>query len=499
MNKNKTIKSERKVYSNTFSKKLTAASVAVILTGASISMFAVTANSAYANETDLKQPTVLIPNNKVTYNVASAPLTKGATTSQSSVEKTAAGLFRFAMNDPSLTAAQREDARKAYETLTGQLNKPSWYDSKVTLGKGDIYPDSLSRLSKAISYMQAINAYRQSIGLSPMGVSLQLTADAINDAFYSANYIGHARHYNTYENLAWADYGDGSYTGGTTPETMTGAMKQWITDEKKVYDEYKSRGQEAPEGEVGHYLNFINGSLGSMGFTTGNISNEYGSIAAWDASTESAPFTIEQYKQLIDRYINGNGGSSSQTPTPSVPDHTVPSVPDHTVPSVPDHTVPSVPDHTVPSDPEVDHTVTPDVMPNINIPEEYPSFSHSDYNIGVGDINSSNFGLGDFNFGLGNTTDFGGTNIGDFNFGLGNTTDFSGTNIGDFNFGLGNTTDFSGTNIGDFNFGLGNTTDFSGTNIGDFNFGDLNGSNASTTLPASSTTDTPVVDPDTLL
>lgn len=311
MNKNKTIKSERKVYSNTFSKKLTAASVAVILTGASISMFAVTANSAYANETDLKQPTVLIPNNKVTYNVASAPLTKGATTSQSSVEKTAAGLFRFAMNDPSLTAAQREDARKAYETLTGQLNKPSWYDSKVTLGKGDIYPDSLSRLSKAISYMQAINAYRQSIGLSPMGVSLQLTADAINDAFYSANYIGHARHYNTYENLAWADYGDGSYTGGTTPETMTGAMKQWITDEKKVYDEYKSRGQEAPEGEVGHYLNFINGSLGSMGFTTGNISNEYGSIAAWDASTESAPFTIEQYKQLIDRYINGNGGSSS--------------------------------------------------------------------------------------------------------------------------------------------------------------------------------------------
>ncbi|RIY28011.1 hypothetical protein CJI52_00165, partial [Bifidobacteriaceae bacterium WP022] len=70
MNKNKTIKSERKVYSNTFSKKLTAASVAVILTGASISMFAVTANSAYANETDLKQPTVLIPNNKVTYNVA---------------------------------------------------------------------------------------------------------------------------------------------------------------------------------------------------------------------------------------------------------------------------------------------------------------------------------------------------------------------------------------------------------------------------------------------
>lgn len=426
MNKNKTIKSERKVYSNTFSKKLTAASVAVILTGASISMFAVTANSAYANETDLKQPTVLIPNNKVTYNVASAPLTKGATTSQSSVEKTAAGLFRFAMNDPSLTAAQREDARKAYETLTGQLNKPSWYDSKVTLGKGDIYPDSLSRLSKAISYMQAINAYRQSIGLSPMGVSLQLTADAINDAFYSANYIGHARHYNTYENLAWADYGDGSYTGGTTPETMTGAMKQWITDEKKVYDEYKSRGQEAPEGEVGHYLNFINGSLGSMGFTTGNISNEYGSIAAWDASTESAPFTIEQYKQLIDRYINGNGGSSSQTPTPSVPDHTVP------------------------SDPEVDHTVTPDVMPNINIPEEYPSFSHSDYNIGVGDINSSNFGLGDFNFGLGNTTDFSGTNIGD-------------------------------------------------SSLGDFNFGDLNGSNASTTLPASSTTDTPVVDPDTLL
>lgn len=299
MNK-KYMKSMKKAAYTNFAAKITAASLATILAGASISMLGFAANSAYASESS---------------SVTSSQTDNSAKDSnlQSDVNNTAAGFFKSAMHNSSLTQEQREDARNAYETLLGKMDRPDWYDEKVTLGKGDEYPDSITRLKNSISYMRAINEFRKSIGLEPMGVGLQETAWAINDSFYSANYTDHAHHYNCFENLAWAQYGDGTYNGGTTPDTMTDAMEQWITEEKKIYDEYKNKGLEPPHKEVGHYLNFMNGDVRSMGFTSGNISDEYGSIATWDATTYDPRFTLDEYEKLLNGYINGDFGSSNDS------------------------------------------------------------------------------------------------------------------------------------------------------------------------------------------
>ena len=367
-------KSNKKM-SCTASKKFAAAGVAAILAGSSISMFGVAANSAYACEPSFTV-TIKTPEEieaEIGSNHPTSPEVSDESATQSSVEQTAAGLFKSAMNDSSLNAEQREDARKAYETLTGQMNKPSWYDEKVKLGAGEDNPDSIKRLKNAISYMRAINTYRQSRGLNTLGVSLEATSWAINNAFYSADLIEHSKAYKSFENLAWDQYGDGSYKGGTTPETMTSAMKQWITEEKAVYDSYEAKGQKAPYGEVGHYLNFIDNSLNSMGFTTGNISQRYGSIAAWDATFAKGAFTVDSYEKLINNYLNGNVSSSSndQTPETTTPETTTP------------------------------ETVAPDVEPSVDV--DVDNFNFDDLDLGnldlddldLGDLDLDDLDLGD--------------------------------------------------------------------------------------------------------
>ena len=372
-------KSNKKM-SCTASKKFAAAGVAAILAGSSISMFGVAANSAYACEPSFTV-TIKTPEEieaEIGSNHPTSPEVSDESATQSSVEQTAAGLFKSAMNDSSLNAEQREDARKAYETLTGQMNKPSWYDEKVKLGAGEDNPDSIKRLKNAISYMRAINTYRQSRGLNTLGVSLEATSWAINNAFYSADLIEHSKAYKSFENLAWDQYGDGSYKGGTTPETMTSAMKQWITEEKAVYDSYEAKGQKAPYGEVGHYLNFIDNSLNSMGFTTGNISQRYGSIAAWDATFAKGAFTVDSYEKLINNYLNGNVSSSSndQTPETTTPETTTPET----------------------TTPE---TVAPDVEPSVDV--DVDNFNFDDLDLGnldlddldLGDLDLDDLDLGD--------------------------------------------------------------------------------------------------------
>ena len=367
-------KSNKKM-SCTASKKFAAAGVAAILAGSSISMFGVAANSAYACEPSFTV-TIKTPEEieaEIGSNHPTSPEVSDRSATQSSVEQTAAGLFKSAMNDSSLNAEQREDARKAYETLTGQINKPSWYDEKVKLGAGEDNPDSIKRLKNAISYMRAINTYRQSRGLNTLGVSLEATSWAINNAFYSADLIEHSKAYKSFENLAWDQYGDGSYKGGTTPETMTSAMKQWITEEKAVYDSYEAKGQKAPYGKVGHYLNFINNSLNSMGFTTGNISQEYGSIAAWDATFAKGAFTVDSYEKLINNYLNGNVSSSSndQTPETTTPETTTPET--------------TTPETTTPE------TVAPDVEPSVDVDVDNFNFDDLD----LGDLDLDDLDLGD--------------------------------------------------------------------------------------------------------
>ncbi|XTN28753.1 cellulosome anchor protein, partial [Gardnerella piotii] len=174
---------------SSFSKKFTAATVAAILAGSAVSMFGATANTAFASD--------------VTVSSYAHPVTSYDSTSAKS---TASGLFASVMDNESFTRAQRDDAAKAFAILHGFTEKPNWYDSKVKLNSGEESPDYITRLNNSISYMRAINEYRKSRGLNPLGVSLYMTEVAINDAFYSANIFDHAMHYKTFENLAWGSY-----------------------------------------------------------------------------------------------------------------------------------------------------------------------------------------------------------------------------------------------------------------------------------------------------
>ncbi|MFU0534529.1 CAP domain-containing protein [Gardnerella pickettii] len=336
---------------SSFSKKFTAATVAAILAGSAVSMFGATANTAFASD--------------VTVSSYAHPATSLDSTSAKS---TAGDLFRSVMNNQSLTQAQRDDAAKALEILYGRTEKPDWYDSKVKLNSGEESPDYITRLNNSISYMRAINEYRKSRGLNPLGVSLYTTAVAINDAFYSANIFDHARHYKTFENLAWGSYGDGTYDGGTTTDTMTGAMQMWVTNEKAKYDDFIAKGVSDKEIrskhylEVGHYLNFIHPTLTAMGLTSGNISNEYGTVISWEAVPASylegnkAPFTLDEYQKLINAYINGQ--PYDVTPSEETPSDVTPA------PA-------PAPSEETPSD------VTPDVTPSDVTPSDFdftPSF-----------------------------------------------------------------------------------------------------------------------------
>ena len=356
---------------SSFSKKFTAATVAAILAGSAVSMFGATANTAFASD--------------VTVSSYAHPATSYDSTSAKS---TAGDLFRSVMNNQSLTQAQRDDAAKALEILYGRTEKPDWYDSKVKLNSGEESPDYITRLNNSISYMRAINEYRKSRGLNPLGVSLYTTAVAINDAFYSANIFDHARHYKTFENLAWGSYGDGTYDGGTTTDTMTGAMQMWVTNEKAKYDDFIAKGVSDKEIrskhylEVGHYLNFIHPTLTAMGLTSGNISNEYGTVISWEAVPASylegnkAPFTLDEYQKLINAYINGQPYDvtpSEETPSDVTPAPAPAPAPSEETPS--DVTPDVTPSDVTPSD--FDFTPSFDVTPSEETPSDFdftPSF-----------------------------------------------------------------------------------------------------------------------------
>ncbi|XCS43526.1 CAP domain-containing protein [Gardnerella piotii] len=349
---------------SSFSKKFTAATVAAILAGSAVSMFGATATTAFASD--------------VTVSSYAHPATSYDSTSAKS---TAGDLFRSVMNNQSLTQAQRDDAAKALEILYGRTEKPDWYDSKVKLNSGEESPDYITRLNNSISYMRAINEYRKSRGLNPLGVSLYTTAVAINDAFYSANIFDHARHYKTFENLAWGSYGDGTYDGGTTTDTMTGAMQMWVTNEKAKYDDFIAKGVSDKEIrskhylEVGHYLNFIHPTLTAMGLTSGNISNEYGTVISWEAVPASylegnkAPFTLDEYQKLINAYINGQ--PYDVTPSEETPSDVTPAP----APAPSEETPSDVTPDVTPSD--FDFTPSFDVTPSEDTPSDFdftPSF-----------------------------------------------------------------------------------------------------------------------------
>lgn len=238
--------------------------------------------------------------------------------------------LQYVISDNSFSAQQKKDAERALNVLQGRADKeivrqnmppakPSWYDERVKLGTEDPNKgDDMRNLKASVSYMKTLNNYRQSRKLNSLNVSLTNVATAVINSFYSDENIAHSKYYNVYENLAWnpkvqvaADYsGD---PAAVKEEQLKDFYEQWISNEKKVYDAAVAAGKTKEEmnkeaaqdsqKQVGHYLNFIEPSIHSMGFTLAhNAKNAYGTTGVWNAGFAASDMTVQDYENAISRF-----------------------------------------------------------------------------------------------------------------------------------------------------------------------------------------------------
>lgn len=237
------------------------------------------------------------------------------------LERSFTDFLTFVANNPHYNANLKKNAKEAFDILTGNAPKsilreynspsrPSWYNAEVHLNQGADFGDYMRNVKNTVSYMRAINEYRQNRKLNALNVDLRAMSTSLVDSFYSDDVIDHAKFYNMYENLAWDTSQDASreYAGGSTEATMTGFMKAWITDEKAVYDKYLRQGltpeqvEDQHHEEVGHYVNFINPRLKTQGFILANNSAKYHAIGVWNASDDDYKLTVDDFARLINDF-----------------------------------------------------------------------------------------------------------------------------------------------------------------------------------------------------
>lgn len=245
--------------------------------------------------------------------------------------KSAQGLFQSVLDSPTATDEQKKDAQAALDTLLGKTEKPSWYDQLVQLKK-DGGPDSIASLQESFGYYEAINGVRAQNNQNTLNVSLETLAQSIVNSFYSATKTDHAGTYSGWENLAWGPFG--AYTGGTTEETLNGAMTGWYSDERSTFNLAVATGNyngsavdssflrdnrynaysiavkyPALYQATGHYLNFIASSLSSMGITLNHNTN-FSSEVIWRGSANAGTISVADFKTLVNNYVSGNAAAA---------------------------------------------------------------------------------------------------------------------------------------------------------------------------------------------
>ena len=264
-----------------------------------------------------------------------AKIDSGATgvVNEKAVSKGIGGFFESLMNDPSLTDYQRYQAEKAYNIIVKNSLGVLWYNSEVAgwydpASKGKKNAMSFQGLKNGLTYIDAMNAIRKANHLNTLGISLEAMAVAI----LNSQHGGHSEISMT-ENWAPAGYGpDGSYSGTADVNEWERGYQNgnghdwpysgWYTKEKHTYEEALKQHPDlanlSAEGvyytypdiyqKTGHYLNFIDPDLKSMGFGVGENGG-----AVWDGSTSSPTFTQEQFRTLVNTYIDmveGRGDTS---------------------------------------------------------------------------------------------------------------------------------------------------------------------------------------------
>lgn len=250
------------------------------------------------------------------------------------ISKGVGGFFESLMNDPSLTADQRAQAEEAYNIIVKNSLGVSWYNEDVadwwdSTSKGKFHAMSFQGLKNGITYIDAMNAIRKAHNLNTLGINLKAMAIAI----LNSQHGGHSE-ISMVENWADAGHGElGSYGGSADLDEWEESYKNmdifqdwpytgWYTSEKHVFEDALKQHPELANmtsyeifakypdiyQKTGHYLNFIDPSLNSMGFGVGTTGG-----AVWDGSWDAPTFSQEQFLGLVNTYINmveGRGDSS---------------------------------------------------------------------------------------------------------------------------------------------------------------------------------------------
>ena len=268
--------------------------------------------------------------------------------------QSAAGFFKSLAEDSTLTDEQRKDAQQAYDILTNngkfQNIKLDWYDPNKQLGKdGDA--TSLANMQAALEDLDELVKVRREYGLKIPKISLTATAIAM----MSSDFQSISDEFN-HPILMTGKYGpffkdEEDIAAGTDHleyEQVRSYMteKQYIDNaiaknpdlQKYAYDNgpltiskwetntdfWKNQGLYE---EIGHYTSMINPAQDSLGAArvNGRVAEEYDGASSIDilqtrvyeangtSSFEhgSSSFTIDQYKDLVNKYITDPGNSNA--------------------------------------------------------------------------------------------------------------------------------------------------------------------------------------------
>lgn len=216
----------------------------------------------------------------------------------------AATFFKSIINNSNVSQDEQEDARIAYNIVTGNsksVSVPSWYKKVVHLGRDDD-ASSLENMQAALPMYKDFIRFRKDNGLSIPKVSLVQVAIAIVDADYQLPNGGleHPGYYPTAENLA----------EGYTPNT---AVDGWVNEERERWNAETKKNPELAKHvnngywvyqnypdiyqETGHYLNFMMYQPAAYGFA--HVSD----IDAYDGDSSSIGYyTIDEYAKLLNDY-----------------------------------------------------------------------------------------------------------------------------------------------------------------------------------------------------
>lgn len=203
----------------------------------------------------------------------------------------AAGFFQQIANDSSASAAQKKDAERAYALLEGQEDKPSWYDSYVSLGS-DTDATSLANFYQTLPYYDQFEKIRRANSLNTPEVSLEQIAVSMLDADYSSHIFDHANNDNsTGENLAWGSPDNPNSAWMAEEQTWNSAVAQDHSLARYKNDAYGLYQKDNNlYMQVGHYLNLINPAMEGYGYAlnTRNDSTACFDYSSWDSGSYAA-------------------------------------------------------------------------------------------------------------------------------------------------------------------------------------------------------------------